>query len=80
MPPSKPLRVILSEFAWKTYGDILTADVRDIEPRIVTPDTVPDLTGAEIAFVTRDMYLGAPAASRRRPLLASSTSCAARPT
>ena len=58
MSPSKPLRVILSEFAWKTYGDILKAAVSDIEPRIVTPDTVPDLAGAEIAFVTRDMYLG----------------------
>jgi D-2-hydroxyacid dehydrogenase (NADP+) len=58
MSPSKPLRVILSEFAWRTYGDILKAAVSDIEPRIVTPDTVPDLAGAEIAFVTRDMYLG----------------------
>jgi D-2-hydroxyacid dehydrogenase (NADP+) len=51
-------RVILSEFAWNTYGEILRAVVPGIEPLIVTKDHVPDLSGAEIAFVTRDIYLG----------------------
>jgi len=54
---SKP-RVILSEFAWSTYGEILRTAVPGIEPVIVTKDTVPDLSGAEIGFVTRDIYLG----------------------
>ena len=51
-------RVILSEFAWNTYGEILRAVVPGIEPLIVTKDRVPDLSGAEIGFVTRDIYLG----------------------
>ncbi len=54
----KETRVILSEFAWNTYKDILRAAVPAIHPLIVGPDTVPDLTGGEIAFVTRDIYLG----------------------
>jgi phosphoglycerate dehydrogenase-like enzyme len=51
-------RVILSEFAWKTYGEILRAAVPGIVPLIVTKDSVPDLNGGEIGFVTRDIYLG----------------------
>jgi D-2-hydroxyacid dehydrogenase (NADP+) len=51
-------RVILSEFAWNTYGEILRAVVPGIEPLIVTKDSVPDLSGAQIGFVTRDIYLG----------------------
>jgi phosphoglycerate dehydrogenase-like enzyme len=51
-------RVILSEFAWNTYGEILRAAVPGIQPLIVTKDSVPDLSGGEIGFVTRDIYLG----------------------
>ena len=51
-------RVILSEFAWNTYGEILKAAVPGIQPLIVTKDTVPDLSGGQIGFVTRDIYLG----------------------
>jgi D-2-hydroxyacid dehydrogenase (NADP+) len=51
-------RVILSEFAWKTYGEILKAAVPGIVPLIVTKDSVPNLNGGEIGFVTRDIYLG----------------------
>jgi D-2-hydroxyacid dehydrogenase (NADP+) len=57
MSRQAPLRIILSEFAWTHYGDILRT-AADIEPLIVTPDKVPDLKGAEVGFVTRDMYLG----------------------
>jgi D-2-hydroxyacid dehydrogenase (NADP+) len=51
-------RVILSEFAWNTYGEIIRASVPDIQPLIVTRDSVPDLSGGQVGFVTRDIYLG----------------------
>jgi phosphoglycerate dehydrogenase-like enzyme len=51
-------RVVLSEFAWNTYSEILRAAVPEIQPLIVTGDSVPDLRGCEVGFLTRDVYLG----------------------
>ncbi len=68
-------RVILSEFAWKTYGEILKGAV----PGIIPKDSVPDLRGGEIGFVTRISISAVQGPSRLRPSCVTSTSCAPRP-
>ncbi len=59
-PAATALRLLVSEAAWRRYGDrISAASPGLVVPVAVSSDgTEPDLAGVEAAFVSRDFYLG----------------------